>query len=72
MLHQENEFLFWSFLHSNVLENLFELILIEADNGVLWKKIPKEGLCGKGYPLMATDSAVMNYNEGFARIRDVF
>ena len=44
----------------------------EAFNGVLWTKCPKEVYVGRNTLQMASDSAVINYNEGFGRIKDVF
>ena len=43
----------------------------EAFNGVLWTKCPKEVYVGRDTIQMATNSAIINYNEGFGRIKDV-
>ena len=44
----------------------------EAFNGVLWSKCPKEVYVGKMTLETATNSAVIHFNEGFLRLRDVF
>lgn len=44
----------------------------EAFNGVLWNKCPKEVFVGKTILELATNSAVIHFNEGFLRLKDVF
>ena len=44
----------------------------EAFNAVLWQKCPKEIFVGRDTLEIASYSAIINYNEGFYKIKDVF
>lgn len=44
----------------------------EAFNAVLRHKCPKEGLCRRDPLKIVLNSAIINYNEGFYKMKDVF